>query len=119
MDKTADIDVVYFTTLLNNLLSNAVKYSDKKPEIEIEGFHQDDNILSRLPTMESGSTSSIRNIYSINSTGLHQVIFTNSKVWDLGLYYVKEIAEAHGGDVMVNSRPGKGSTFTVTFPGES
>jgi len=27
----ADIDVVYFTTLINNLLSNAVKYSDKEP----------------------------------------------------------------------------------------
>jgi len=34
----------------------------------------------------------------------------------LGLYYVKKIAEAHGGDVSVISKPGKGSTFTVTLP---
>ena len=33
-----DLDVVYFTTLINNLLSNAVKYSDKDPVIEIEGM---------------------------------------------------------------------------------
>jgi two-component system phosphate regulon sensor histidine kinase PhoR len=34
----------------------------------------------------------------------------------LGLYYVKKIAEAHGGDVTVSSKPGKGSIFTVTIP---
>ena len=33
-----DLDIVYFTTLINNLLSNAVKYSDKDPVIDIEGF---------------------------------------------------------------------------------
>ena len=34
----------------------------------------------------------------------------------LGLYYVKRIAQAHGGDVSVSSKPGKGSTFTITLP---
>ena len=39
-----DLDVVYFTTLMNNLLSNAVKYSDKEPVIDIEGFTTENNI---------------------------------------------------------------------------
>ncbi|NMC40911.1 MAG: HAMP domain-containing histidine kinase, partial [Bacteroidales bacterium] len=34
----------------------------------------------------------------------------------LGLYYVKRIAEAHGGTVTVTSKPGEGSTFTITLP---
>ncbi len=34
----ADLDIVYFTTMINNLLSNAVKYSDRDPEISVEGF---------------------------------------------------------------------------------
>ena len=29
----------------------------------------------------------------------------------LGLYYVKRIAQAHGGDVSVNSKPGRGKYF--------
>ena len=43
-----DLDVVYFTTLMNNLLSNAVKYSDKEPVIDIEGFTEDNNICIKV-----------------------------------------------------------------------
>ena len=43
-----DLDVVYFTTLINNLLSNAVKYSDKEPVIDIEGFTQDNNVCIKV-----------------------------------------------------------------------
>jgi len=34
----------------------------------------------------------------------------------LGLAISKWIAEAHGGSIGVTSRPGRGSTFTVTLP---
>ena len=34
----------------------------------------------------------------------------------LGLYIVKNTAEAMGGTVEVDSRPGKGTVFTLTFP---
>jgi signal transduction histidine kinase len=33
----------------------------------------------------------------------------------LGLWLVRELSQAHGGEVTVRSRPGKGSTFTVTL----
>jgi two-component system OmpR family sensor kinase len=34
----------------------------------------------------------------------------------LGLYLARGIAEAHGGSLTVESRPGEGARFTVTLP---
>jgi two-component system phosphate regulon sensor histidine kinase PhoR len=112
-----DVDVVYFTTLLNNLLSNAVKYSDKVPEIEVEGFVSDsDKICIRVTDNGIGISKNDQKhifdkFYRASSGNIHKF-----KGLGLGLYYVKKIAEAHGGDVDVSSKPGKGSTFTVTLP---
>jgi signal transduction histidine kinase len=37
----------------------------------------------------------------------------------LGLSLARAIARAHGGDVIVTSRPGSGSTFTITLSEEA
>jgi signal transduction histidine kinase len=113
---TAEIDVVYFTTLLNNLLSNAVKYSDKSPEIEIEGFTVNNSICIKVSDNGIGigrvdQKHIFDKFYRASTGNIHKF-----KGLGLGLYYVKKIAEAHGGDVTVNSKPGKGSTFTVLLP---
>jgi two-component system phosphate regulon sensor histidine kinase PhoR len=114
-----DLDVVYFTTLLNNLLSNAVKYSDKVPVIEVEGFTQNDNVYIKVSDNGIGINKIDQKhvfdkFYRASTGNIHKF-----KGLGLGLYYVKKIAEAHKGDVEVNSRPGKGSTFTVMLPYES
>jgi two-component system, OmpR family, phosphate regulon sensor histidine kinase PhoR len=111
-----DLDVVYFTTLVNNLLSNAVKYSDNSPVIDIEGYKGDDKICFRFTDNGIGINKNDQKhifdkFYRASTGNIHKF-----KGLGLGLYYVKKIAEAHGGDVTVNSKPGKGSTFTVTIP---
>ena len=111
-----DLDVVYFTTLLNNLLSNAVKYSDKVPIIEIEGFTQNNDVLIKVSDNGIGINKIDQKhvfdkFYRASTGNIHKF-----KGLGLGLYYVKKIAEAHNGNVEVNSRPGKGSTFTVMLP---
>jgi len=111
-----DLDVVYFTTLMNNLLSNAVKYSDKKPEIDVEGFTQDNNVCIKVADNGIGinridQKHIFDKFYRASTGNIHKF-----KGLGLGLYYVKKIAEAHGGDVTVSSRPGKGSTFTIYIP---
>jgi two-component system, OmpR family, phosphate regulon sensor histidine kinase PhoR len=111
-----DLDVVYFTTLVNNLLSNAVKYSDKSPVIDIEGFLDESKITIAFSDNGIGISKNDQKhvfdkFYRASSGNIHKY-----KGLGLGLYYVKKIAEAHGGDVTVTSKPGKGSTFTVTIP---
>ena len=112
----ADIDVVYFTTMINNLLSNAVKYSDKAPVINIEGFTENKNICIKVADNGIGISKTDQKhvfdkFYRASSGNIHKY-----KGLGLGLYYVRKIAEAHGGDVTVSSKPGKGSIFTVTIP---
>ncbi len=112
----ADIDLVYFTTLINNLLSNAVKYSDKESVINIEGITDDKNICIKISDNGIGiSRTDQKHIfdkfYRASSGNIHKY-----KGLGLGLYYVKKIATAHGGNVTVSSKPGKGSIFTVTIP---
>jgi len=115
----ADLDVVYFTTLINNLLSNAVKYSDKVPVIDIEGTVADNSICISVADNGIGINKLDQKhifdkFYRASTGNIHKF-----KGLGLGLYYVKKIAEAHGGDVTVTSKPGKGSTFTITLPGIS
>jgi signal transduction histidine kinase len=116
---SADVDVVYFTTLLNNLLSNAVKYSDKVPVIDVEGYSEASNVCITVTDNGIGINKTDQKhifdkFYRASTGNIHKF-----KGLGLGLYYVKKIAEAHGGDVSVSSNPGKGSTFTITLPGNS
>jgi len=111
-----NIDLVYFTTMINNLLSNAVKYCDKDPVINIEGFTQDGNASIRITDNGIGINKNDQKhvfdkFYRASSGNIHKY-----KGLGLGLYYVKKIATAHGGDVSLSSKPGKGSIFTVTLP---
>ncbi|MBK9391725.1 MAG: HAMP domain-containing histidine kinase [Bacteroidetes bacterium] len=112
----AELDVVYFTTMINNLLSNAVKYSVKEPVIDVEGFHNENAIYIRISDNGIGISKTDQKhifdkFYRASTGNIHKF-----KGLGLGLYYVKRIAEAHGGDVSVSSKPGKGSTFTISIP---
>jgi two-component system, OmpR family, phosphate regulon sensor histidine kinase PhoR len=112
----ADIDLVYFTIMINNLLSNSVKYSVKEPVIDVEGFIDNKNLCIKVADNGIGISKQDQKhvfdkFYRASSGNIHRY-----KGLGLGLYYVKKIAEAHGGDVTLNSKPGKGSIFTITIP---
>jgi two-component system phosphate regulon sensor histidine kinase PhoR len=111
-----EIDLIYFTTMINNLLSNAIKYCDKEPEIIVEGFTVNNNLIIKIADNGIGISRNDQKhvfdkFYRASSGNIHKY-----KGLGLGLYYVKNIAIAHGGDVSLSSKPGKGSIFTVTIP---
>ncbi len=110
------IDVVYFTTMINNLLTNAVKYSNKEPLVKINGYTDRENIVISVTDNGIGISKQDQKhifdkFYRVNYGNIHKI-----KGLGLGLYYVKRIAEAHGGTVTVSSKLGEGSCFTVTIP---
>jgi len=112
----ADIDLIYFTTMINNLLSNAVKYCDREPDIQVEGSVENNYLTIKIADNGIGISRNDQKhvfdkFYRATSGNIHKY-----KGLGLGLYYVKKIATAHGGDVTLSSKPGKGSIFTVTIP---
>ena len=49
--------------------------------------------------------------FRIDQTQIHNV-----KGLGLGLYYTNEIVKAHGGNIIIQSQLGKGSTFNISIP---
>ena len=109
------VDEIHFANIINNLLDNAIKYSEKKPEILVETMTKDQKVFIRISDNGVGMTREVQKhifdkFYRRPSGNIH-----NIKGFGLGLSYVKAIVDAHGGEVMVNSEPGNGSIFTLSF----
>ncbi len=108
-------DRLSITEVVNNLIDNAIKYSNGTPTIKIDSHLTTDGLIeTTVQDFGLGISSSImpnlftkfyrdhRNRAQIGGTGL-------------GLYLVKAIVTAHGGNVWVRSREGAGSTFGFTL----
>jgi signal transduction histidine kinase len=99
-----------------NLLDNSVKYSGDRKFIEVK-IRQTNGFIN----------------LSVQDSGLGIEAAEQGKIFDkfyrggnaaarkirgsgIGLSLTKNVAEMHGGDVLVQSEPGKGSTFTLRIP---
>ncbi len=111
------IDPDAVTQALANLLDNAIKYSGSSREIQIRAWSDERWVYMSVTDFGMGvprdEQAKIFDRFHRVSTGLVH----NVKGSGLGLSLVKHIVEAHDGRVSVQSEPGKGSTFTMQFPG--
>ena len=110
----ADADAI--EQAIGNLLANAMKYSDTSREIHLQlsrvGRHAQIEVRDFGIGISAADQARIFDAYfrvpskenkSIQGAGL-------------GLTVVRHIAEGHGGDVLVESEPGKGSAFRLLLP---
>lgn len=109
-------DKVHIANVIYNLLDNAVKYSPESPMITVTTKNQGNRLLIRVKDKGKGIAKAdqqriFTRFYRVSTGDLHEV-----KGFGLGLSYVKEIAEVHGGNVSVESALGKGSTFQISIP---
>ncbi|MFA5805576.1 MAG: ATP-binding protein [Melioribacteraceae bacterium] len=110
------LDSEAYEQVLLNLLDNAVKYSREDKFIEVSCKHQNDSII--IEVSDHGIGISKKDIEKIFEKFFRSPIPDGRKIpgSGIGLTLVKEIIEAHGGKIEVESEIGKGSTFKFSFP---
>jgi signal transduction histidine kinase len=107
----ADLDRVFM-----NLLSNAIKYNRDKGSIDVRVSEAADGWAVAVADTGIGMSPAereglFREFYRVKNERTAGIPGTG-----LGLVTVKRVLEDYGAKIAVASKPGRGSTFTVTFP---
>jgi signal transduction histidine kinase len=102
--------------VFTNLLSNAIKYSPQASQIDLSLEASLRMVQVRIRDYGIGIPEEHRSklferFYRVDTSGHNYVPGLG-----MGLYIVQEILQHHGGTIMVESEPGKGSTFLVSLP---
>jgi two-component system sensor histidine kinase SenX3 len=101
---------------LYNLMENAVKYSDSGSTVEVGGRTDDGWVELRVRDHGIGIPAQdleriFERFYRVDRARGRDTGGTG-----LGLAIVRHVAGNHGGEVLVESREGEGSTFTLRLP---
>ena len=114
-NMSINIDLFYFTSVVQNLFENAQKYSEKGT-----------NIIWRSSVINGQSVLSIIDqgvgIPDDEKDKVFQLFYRldkeetrSSKGTGLGLYLVENIVKLHQGEISVKNNENKGSIFTIKF----
>ena len=114
----ARVDPARLEQVLDNLVSNAVKYTPDGGRIEVSLEADDLQAVFRVRDDGKGIPPEQQPLLFARYQRVHGEATRGIQGTGLGLLIVKEIAEAHGGTVHVESEgvPGRGTVFTVTIP---
>jgi PAS domain S-box-containing protein len=113
---TLHADHVRFKQVLYNLLSNAIKFTPNSGKIGVNAVQIGSFIEIAVRDTGVGIPQSEQEAIFDK---FHQVGSTSKGVREgtgLGLPITRALVEHHGGRVRLDSEPGRGSCFTVTFP---
>ena len=102
---------------LVNLVNNALKYSNQREVSRREAVSRNNGVV-KLEVVDHGIGIARRDqakifekFYRAGDPLVH-----NTKGSGLGLSLVRHISQAHGGDIEVESTPGRGSKFILSLP---
>ncbi len=108
-------DVSRLERVVMNLVSNAVKYSPHDTSVRVEVAREESFALLTVSDQGRGITpEDLKVIFQPFGRGRSADTFAEGT--GMGLYVVKQIVEAHGGRIEVESELGHGATFRVRLP---
>lgn len=108
-------DPVHIGQVVNNLISNALKFTSSGGTIKISAKPAIGSVVVSVSDTGAGIPKDKQHLLFSKFTQLggteHGVVGTG-----LGLYIVKGVVEAHGGQVSLESEEGRGTTITFNLP---
>lgn len=113
----ANVDVLQYRRALSNLVGNAAKYMPRGGRIGLTLTRRGDQVEITVRDVGRGiPAAALPHVFDrfFQADGDDQ-----ASGYGIGLALVREIIEAHGARIAVESTPGEGSTFTITQPAAS
>lgn len=109
-------DTAKLELAINNVLDNALKYGGAKNTVRVETTAHEQFACIYISDQGIGIAGDKQGLifdrfYRVQGGDIHDV-----KGFGLGLSFVKQIIDMHGGTVSCESEPGKGSTFIIRLP---
>jgi signal transduction histidine kinase len=104
---------------LRNLVDNALKYSPPASPVSMRWQQTGRRVELSVRDRGAGNPMSEQGVIFDRFVRGRGAISASIRGTGLGLAMVRRIATAHGGQVLVESEPGRGSTFTLTLPAAS
>ena len=101
---------------LVNLVNNALKYSDNEKFVGVKLYREQSVLKLEVSDRGIGIERSEHGRIFEKFYRTCDPLVHNTKGSGLGLSLVRHITQAHGGDVEVESAPGRGSKFTMSLP---
>ena len=110
----ASVDLQSFQRMVANLLDNAFKYTSSGGTITVRVKNTEPFI--RISIQDTGVGISEQDLPQIFQRLYRCDTSRSQPGFGLGLSLALAIAKSHDGNILAESSPGKGSTFTVTLP---
>ncbi len=103
-------------TVVQNLLNNAIKYNRAGGSVEMIVCEKNDSVMLQVKDTGIGIPKEhidriFERFYKVDNARTR----TQESSTGLGLAIVKHIVQIHNGTIKVDSKEGKGTTFTITF----
>jgi two-component system, OmpR family, heavy metal sensor histidine kinase CusS len=110
-EATFVADEMLFSRAVNNLVENAARYTPSGGSIEISVAN------SEVSVKDNGAGIAPHHLDRVFDRFYRADTSRSSEGVGLGLALVKSIMDLHGGTARIESEPGRGTTVTLSFPG--
>lgn len=110
-DASVDADPTHLSNVIGNLIDNSIKYSGDSVRVAIVADSDHISVSDNGIGIPEKSLPHIFNKFYRVPQGNRSDV----RGYGIGLFYVKSIVDKHGWVIDAESRPGKGSKFTIRF----